>query len=561
MNKKFDLGKYTVDISLFDDDADIRIKEVWTMDGVIHRSHGPAIVLRDRNSGEAIQEEWYCQGELHREDAPAVVFDDGHVSEEKWFANGLAHRVGGPAVRQVNKRNGVVFHEEWLERGQNHRVNGPSSTMRDLDTGAVVLELWYVDSKLHREDGHSVPKPNLDYASDARYLQLRFRQWQKEGRADATKQLKLLRDIVCGVQNRIEVESQIPVATEVIFNQIQDISLKNGFLGKHEFANVENKKQFINNHLTPMAAGRKPRVIAVYLAWLCRHHKDEAQSFYEEVGLGHYREYVDGDDASVRDDTASTPDSTQTNGELAVRPDVSSAARDTEVSDTTKQLDPELSDRRDEFRQRIHENLADHTPHDIEAKFEEFLETHDRGYWLLTAGPGMGKTVVMSSLMTRLSQHFFCVPYFFRQDFSRSEENNISGFCDYFRRVVAHEFGLGEAPPVENEKEYSRFLKRIFFRLNHLGFASPEKPIILFIDALDEMDIEDGRGASESNPLQLPRRLPPGIFVACSTRFNIKQKSAKLRALPVGVTHVNLELEDNFDAHIRTVKKIRAACV
>ena len=61
----------------------------WTVDGVLHRDGGPAVVWP--NGSEA----WYRHGELHRDGAPAVW---GPAGDEKWYRHGRLHRDDGPAL-------------------------------------------------------------------------------------------------------------------------------------------------------------------------------------------------------------------------------------------------------------------------------------------------------------------------------------------------------------------------------------------------------------------------------------------------------------------------------
>jgi len=56
------------------------------------------------------------KGQLHREDRPAVEDVNG---DKFWFLNGVRHRTNGPAI----ERNGSKF---WFLNGQYHRENGPA---------------------------------------------------------------------------------------------------------------------------------------------------------------------------------------------------------------------------------------------------------------------------------------------------------------------------------------------------------------------------------------------------------------------------------------------------
>jgi hypothetical protein len=63
--------------------------KIWSLDGKLHRSDGPALEFEDGTK------HWYKDGELHREDGPAVEHSDG---SKEWYRNGLRHREDGPAI-------------------------------------------------------------------------------------------------------------------------------------------------------------------------------------------------------------------------------------------------------------------------------------------------------------------------------------------------------------------------------------------------------------------------------------------------------------------------------
>ena len=86
------------------------IKQWYNDDGILHRTDGPARILRSRK-------EWYINGKRHRVDGPAIIWKCG---DQEWFVNGYRHREDGPAVIRLNGNN------EWWVNGKRHREDGPA---------------------------------------------------------------------------------------------------------------------------------------------------------------------------------------------------------------------------------------------------------------------------------------------------------------------------------------------------------------------------------------------------------------------------------------------------
>ena len=87
------------DNSVYSDDD-----QEWTVDGLLHRTDGPAVIWRNG------RQEWWVNGLLHRTDGPAYNAPDG---TQAWWLNGLRHRLDGPAVIWADGR------QEWYINGKN----------------------------------------------------------------------------------------------------------------------------------------------------------------------------------------------------------------------------------------------------------------------------------------------------------------------------------------------------------------------------------------------------------------------------------------------------------
>jgi hypothetical protein len=67
--------------------------QTWSLNGLWHRTDGPAVILSDGT------QQWWANGKRHRTDGPAVINPNGTQS---WWANGKRHRTDGPAFVYSN---------------------------------------------------------------------------------------------------------------------------------------------------------------------------------------------------------------------------------------------------------------------------------------------------------------------------------------------------------------------------------------------------------------------------------------------------------------------------
>jgi hypothetical protein len=107
--------------------------EIWTKDGEIHRTRGPAITV-----GAATM--WMNRGKIHRTDDPAFVNGKDMI----WAEDGQIHRCGGPAIMLSNDSM------SWYERGLLHNKDGPAVVYPNGDAA------WYERGQMHRYRGPAV---------------------------------------------------------------------------------------------------------------------------------------------------------------------------------------------------------------------------------------------------------------------------------------------------------------------------------------------------------------------------------------------------------------------
>ncbi|MEG4989247.1 ATP-binding protein [Microcoleus sp. BR0-C5] len=138
----------------------------------------------------------------------------------------------------------------------------------------------------------------------------------------------------------------------------------------------------------------------------------------------------------------------------------------------------------------------------------EFLQKNPKGYFVLEADPGVGKTSIMAKLVLLLKRR--CVVHFNSQSQGTVKAKQ---FLENACTQLIQAFKLDYPKLPENATTDGNFLSRL------LGEVSPKlggKKLVFVVDALDEVDLSDhGRG---SNVLYLPDALPDNVYFIVSKR-------------------------------------------
>ncbi|MCP4544670.1 MAG: ATP-binding protein [Chloroflexi bacterium] len=137
---------------------------------------------------------------------------------------------------------------------------------------------------------------------------------------------------------------------------------------------------------------------------------------------------------------------------------------------------------------------------------DEFLRTHDSGYFIIRGVPGIGKSALMAKLVNdRGYIHHFNIA----SQNIRSARVFLENACAQLitRYGLKHE----ELPP--RAFDDSGFLMQC---LGEAAANSENHPIVLAVDALDEAD-RLGLAAAV-NTLYLPPSLPKGVYIVVTTR-------------------------------------------
>jgi len=162
------------------------------------------------------------------------------------------------------------------------------------------------------------------------------------------------------------------------------------------------------------------------------------------------------------------------------------------------------------------------------AAIAEFLQNNRKGYFVLEADPGVGKSSIMAKLVLLLKRR--CVAHFNSQSqgIVRAEQ-----FLENACTQLIRGFQLNYPQLPENATRDGNFLSRL---LGEVSAKLGGKKLIIVVDALDEVDLSlQGRG---SNVLYLPDALPDHVYFIVSKRpkslplpnhqvFDLMQYSAK----------------------------------
>jgi len=141
----------------------------------------------------------------------------------------------------------------------------------------------------------------------------------------------------------------------------------------------------------------------------------------------------------------------------------------------------------------------------------EFLRTNQKGYFVLEAEPGVGKSAIMAACVVMLKRR--CVTHFNSQpDGIISAETFLENACTQ----LIEGFDLKDKYPrlPENALKNNNFLGDLLKEVS--AKSSRDKKIIFVVDALDEVDLK--LQSSGSNVSYLPNDLPDNVYFIVSKR-------------------------------------------
>jgi len=138
----------------------------------------------------------------------------------------------------------------------------------------------------------------------------------------------------------------------------------------------------------------------------------------------------------------------------------------------------------------------------------EFLQKNPKGYFVLEADPGVGKSSIMAKLVLLMKRR--CVVHFNSQSQGTVKAKQ---FLENACTQLIQAFKLDYPKLPENATTDGNFLSRL---LGEVSAKLGGKKLVCVVDALDEVDRSDhGRG---SNVLYLPDALPDNVYFIVSKR-------------------------------------------
>ncbi|MGJ8671156.1 MAG: hypothetical protein ACSHXK_16855 [Oceanococcus sp.] len=152
-------GEYHVEVSrMHSPEHGDCVKEVWTKDGVFHRTSEPAITIMVAETRKIVEEQYYLNGLHHRKDGPSRTewLSNGVIRRESWQVNGSHHREEGPAFVMRDAVTGKITSEHWCLDGEAHRLDGAAVIEIDGKTGIIIEEDWMQHGEYFRDDGGPV---------------------------------------------------------------------------------------------------------------------------------------------------------------------------------------------------------------------------------------------------------------------------------------------------------------------------------------------------------------------------------------------------------------------
>jgi serine/threonine-protein kinase len=142
-------------------------------------------------------------------------------------------------------------------------------------------------------------------------------------------------------------------------------------------------------------------------------------------------------------------------------------------------------------------------------EINSFITSNSKGYFTVIGDPGQGKTAILAKYV----QDTGCIAYFNRSliNLTRAEQF-LESICNQL--IERYQLDYPSLPP--NATQDGNFLDKL---LNESAQKETENPIVIVVDALDEVDQVNYR--SVSNILFLPPHLPNGVYFILTLRRGV----------------------------------------
>ena len=191
----------------------------------------------------------------------------------------------------------------------------------------------------------------------------------------------------------------------------------------------------------------------------------------------------------------------------------------------------------------------------LRARLQKFLAEHDRGYFVLEAAAGLGKSAFLADLVAREA---------YIHNFVRGPANTPNE--EQALRALAAQLliawpGCGDGDDLHTEAvRHSDYLKLLLdAAANRRDTLAPGEKIVLVVDGLDELPtLSESRvihyAGTFENPLGLPTTLPRGVYVIVAMRpvgLVLQMSRATPGEADTPLEHVTLASDDA--EHLRDI--------
>lgn len=165
---------------------------------------------------------------------------------------------------------------------------------------------------------------------------------------------------------------------------------------------------------------------------------------------------------------------------------------------------------RSQFQSLIQDKTEDFVGREyVFSAIETFIKENSKGYFTIIGDPGMGK----SAILAKYVQETECIAHF---NVQLQGPNRADQFLESVCKQLVERYQLAYDPLPSNATQDGEFLGQL---LDEVAQRRNGKPVVIAVDALDEVDSASYRDA---NILYLPPHLPDGIYLIVTKRRGVE---------------------------------------
>jgi Effector-associated domain 10 len=165
---------------------------------------------------------------------------------------------------------------------------------------------------------------------------------------------------------------------------------------------------------------------------------------------------------------------------------------------------------RSQFQSLIQDKTEDFVGREyVFSTIETFIKENSKGYFTIIGDPGMGK----SAILAKYVQETECIAHF---NVQLQGPNRADQFLESVCKQLVERYQLAYDPLPSNATQDGEFLGQL---LDEVAQRRNGKPVVIAVDALDEVDSASYRDA---NILYLPPHLPDGIYLIVTKRRGVE---------------------------------------